>query len=232
MLYYVKIAITATENFVRGMGNIFIILEKDIDFTEALTVTGDVEIDLNGRTLSTIGLNFEGNVIIENGTIESAEDTELVPHLMVSGGSLIMKNVTVNINHTLNANANWTEATAMEIQNATATINNCNIKIDNPTGAKWVYSYGISLNNSTVTINGGSITAECEEGTAANAPTNPNAISSIGECSITLYNVDVEATYYATTVNGHLTINTTDTSVTSADIVDNRGGSHTLNYID
>ena len=208
-----------------------IVLTKDIEFTEALTVDGDIDIDLNGKKLSTIGLTFTGNVTIKNGTVASAGHTNMVPHLKVSSGTLVMTDVTVDVNHHLNANVNWAEATAMEVQNATATLNNCNIKIDNPTGARWVYSYGISLNNATVTMNGGSITAECEEGTAANGPTNPNAISAMGECTVTLNNVDVDATYYATTVNGYLTINTTDTSVTSADIVDNRGGSHTLNYI-
>ena len=81
-------------------------------------------------------------------------------------------------------------------------------------------------------MNGGSITADCAEGTAAEGPTNPNAISSMGECTITLNSVNVDATYYATTVNGHLTINTTDKNITSSDVVDNRDGSHTLNYID
>ena len=41
----------------------------------------------------------------------------------------------------------------------------------------------------------------------------------------------VNAIYYAATVRGHLTINTTDASVTSANIVDNTDGSHTINYI-
>ncbi len=209
-----------------------IVLTKDIEFTEALTVDGDVNIDLNGKKMTTVGLNFTGNVTIKNGTVASGGHTNMVPHLKVSSGTLAMADVTVDVNHHLNANVYWAEATGMEVQDATAVLNNCNIKIDNPTGAQWVYSYGISLNNATVTINGGSITAECEEGTAGNGPTNPNAISAMGESSATLNNVDVNATYYATTVNGHLTINTTDTSVTSADVVDNRGGSHTLNYID
>ena len=118
------------------------------------------------------------------------------------------------------------------MQNATAVFNDCNIKIYNPTGAKWVFSYGIGLINATITMNGGSITAECISGTAANGPTNPNAISAMGECTATLNNVNVSAMYYGTTVNGHLTINTTDKNVTNSNIVDNRGGSHTLNYID
>ena len=208
-----------------------IVLTKNIELNSAITVSETVEIDLNGKNLTVVGMDLQAGATILNGTITSGGHTNLVPHLKVSGGNLVMTDVTVDVNHHLNANSNWTEATGMEIQNATATLNNCNIKIDNPTGAKWVYSYGISMNNSTLTLNGGSITAECEEGTAANGPTNPNAISAMGECTVTLNNVDVDATYYATTVNGHLTVNTTDTSVTSADIVDNRGGSHTLNYI-
>ncbi len=208
-----------------------VVLTKNIVLNSAIAVSETVEIDLNGKSLTVMGMDFQAGATIQNGTITSADHTNLVPHLKVTGGNLVMTDVTVDVNHHLNANTNWTEATGMEIQNATATLNNCNIKIENPTGAKWVYSYGISLNNSTLTLNGGSITAECVAGTAANGPTNPNAISAMGECTVTLNNVDVDATYYATTVNGHLTVNTTDTSVTSADIVDNRGGSHTLNYI-
>ncbi len=209
-----------------------VVLADNISLSSAVAIAETVEIDLNGKELTVMGMDFNAGATIQNGTITSGGHTNLVPHLKVTGGNLIMNDVTVGVNHHLNANVNWAEATGMEVQNATATLNNCNIKIDNPTGAKWVYSYGISLNNANLTVNGGSITAECVAGTAANGPTNPNAISSMGECTVTLNNVDVEATYYATTVNGHLTINTTDTSVTSSDIVDNRGGSHTLNYID
>ncbi len=209
-----------------------VVLADNISLSSAVTIAETVEIDLNGKELTVMGMDFNAGATIQNGAITSGGHTNLVPHLKVTGGNLIMNDVTVGVNHHLNANVNWAEATGMEVQNATATLNNCNIKIDNPTGAKWVYSYGISLNNANLTVNGGSIIAECVAGTAANGPTNPNAISSMGECTVTLNNVDVEATYYATTVNGHLTINTTDTSVTSSDIVDNRGGSHTLNYID
>jgi hypothetical protein len=72
-------------------------------------------------------------------------------------------------------------------------------------------------------MNGGSITAECVAGTAANGPTNPYAVTSMGACTATLNNVTVNAGYHAATVRGHLTLNTTDASVTSANIVDNNG---------
>ena len=209
-----------------------VVLTEDIVLSEALTITQHAVIQLNGKTLTSSGLDFQAGATIQNGTIASGGNTNMTPHIKVSGGELKMDTVTVDVKHHLNANVYWAEATGMEIQNATATLNNCNIKIDNPTGAQWVYSYGISLNNATVTMNGGSITALCEEGTAANGPTNPNAISAMGESAITLNNVVVDAIYYATTVNGHLTINTTDKTVTSAIIVDNRGGSHTIEYID
>ena len=208
-----------------------IVLAKDIEFTEALTIDGDIAIDLNGKKISTVGLTFTGNVSIKNGTVASGGNTDLVPHLKVLSGNLTMTDVTVDVNHHLNANVYWAEATAMEVQNATAVLNNCNIKVDNQTGAQWVYSYGISLNNADLTVNGGSITASCIDGTAANGPTNPNAISAMGECAVTLIDVAVTARYYATTVNGHLTINTTDKNITSENVVDNRGGSHTLKYI-
>lgn len=209
-----------------------VVLTNDIALTEAaFSVDSYAGIDLNGNTLKTVGLDLKAGGKIVDGTIASAANTNLTPHLKVSGGTLTMENVTVNVQHTLNANRNWTEATGMEIMNAAAILNDCHVRIHNGVTAQWVYSYGISLNNADITVNGGSITATCAAGTAANGPTNPNAISAMGECAATLNDVSVTAAYYATTVNGHLTINTTDKNVTSDDVVDNRNGSHTLNYI-
>lgn len=230
-LSFVSVVSTADDVVTALTAGKDIVLANDIELTAALNVTEEVSIELNGKTLSTRGLDLQKGGIISNGTIKSADNTNMTPHLKVSGGKLTMVDVTVDVNHHLNANVYWAEATAMEIANATAVLNNCNINIDNPTGAQWVYSYGVSLNNANVTMNGGSITAECAEGTAANGPTNPNAISAMGASEITLNNVEVTATYYGTTVNGHLIINTTDATVTDADIVDNRGGSHAINYI-
>ncbi len=209
-----------------------VILTDNVVLDEALTITKSAVIQLNGKTLTSNGLDFQAGATIKNGVITSGGNTNMTPHIKVSGGTLNMYDVTVDVNHHLNANVYWAEATGIEVCNASAMFNDCHIKIDNPTGAQWVYSYGIGLNNATVTMNGGSITADCAEGTAAEGPTNPNAISSMGECTITLNSVNVDATYYATTVNGHLTINTTDKNITSSDVVDNSGGSHTLNYID
>lgn len=182
--------------------------------------------------VSTLGLNLKNGGSVANGTMESADDTNFVPHFKVSGGTLTMNNVTVDVNHCLNANSSYTEASAMEISNATAILNNCHVNIHNGDSAIWVFSYGISLTNGNLTMNGGSITATCVEGTAANGPTNPYAICGIGNSTATLNDVAVTAIYYATTVNGHLTVNTTDTTITSTNIVDNAGGSHTLDYMD
>ncbi len=230
-LSFVSVVSTADEAVAALTAGKDIVLANDIALTAALTVPEEVSIELNGKTLSTKGLELKQGGVISNGTVASSDHTNMTPHLKVSGGQLKMIDVTVDVNHHLNANVYWAEATAMEVANATAVLDNCNIKIDNPTGAQWVYSYGISLNNANVTMNGGSITAECVAGTAANGPTNPNAISAMGACEATLNNVTVTATYYGTTVNGHLTVNTTDANVSDADIVDNRGGSHTINHI-
>ena len=208
-----------------------IVLTNNIELTTALSVAESVIIDLNGKTLTSTGLNLTKGGVISNGTITSSGNTNMVAHLSVSGGSLTMTDVTVDVKHHLNFGGGWSEAAGLEVANATVVLNNCNIKINNPSKANWVFSYGISLFNANITMNGGSITAECVTGTAANGPTNPNAISSIGACTATLNNVNVTATYYGTTVRGHLTINTTDTTITSANIVDNAGGSHTINYI-
>ena len=207
------------------------ILAKDIVLAESVTLDKPVYVDLNGKTLSTVGLDLQNGGKVINGTIVSAGNTNLTPHLKVSGGTFEMNGVTVKVQHHLNANAYWSEATGMEVANATAVLTDCNIKISNNTKAQWVYSYGISVNTAQVTVNGGSIIAECVAGTAANGPTNPNAISSMGACTVTLNNVEVTAAYYATTVNGHLNLNTTDSGIDDTDIVDNRGGSHTLNHI-
>ena len=209
-----------------------IVLANDITLTDATTVDEAINLNLNGYTLKTNGLDLTKGGSVENGTIASGGHTNMTPHLKISGGIIEMDNVIVDVNHHLNANVYWTEATGMEVMNATAVLNNCDISIHNGTGARWVYSYGISVNNAEVTVNGGSVTATCVAGTAGNGPTNPNAICSMGDCTVTMNNVDVDATYYATTVNGHLTINTTDKAITSANIVDNSGGSHILNYID
>ena len=231
-LSFVSVVSTADEVVTALEAGKDIVLANDIELTAAMTVEYEISIELNGKTLSTKGLDLTKGGVISNGTITSADHTYLTPHLKVSGGNLTMMDVTVDVNHHLNANVYWSEATGMEIaNNATAVLNNCDIKIDNQTGAQWVYSYGISLNNANITMNGGSITAECAEGTAANGPTNPNAICAMGACEATLNNVTVTATYYGTTVNGHLTVNTTDANVSDADIVDNRGGSHTINHI-
>lgn len=208
-----------------------VLLGNDVELESAVTVNDYANIDLNGHTLTTVGLNLKNGGALSNGTVTSAANTNMVPHLQISGGNVEMTDVTVEVNHHLNANTNWSEATGIDITNATAVLNNCNVTINNVTNARWTFSYGIGLVNSTLTMNGGSITATCVAGTAANGPTNPYAVSSIGDCTATLNNVTVNATYYATTVNGHLTLNTTDSTVTSANIVDNAGGSHIINLI-
>ena len=209
-----------------------IALMDDVVLTSAVTVSDAIDLNLNGYTLSTVGLQLQNGGTIVNGVIESAGTTKMVAHMSVTGGVLNMDSVTVDVNHHLNANVSWSEATGIDIRNATAVLNDCTVKVNNLTSAKWVYSYGVSLTNAEVTMNGGSIIADCIEGTASAGPTNPNAVCSIGNCTATLNNVAVsEEAYYASTVQGCLTINTTDTTVTSADVVDNRGGSHVINYI-
>ena len=229
----IPVVVETADEFEEALANgDAIVLADDITLTEATTVDEAINLNLNGHTLTTSGLDLTKGGSVENGTIASGADTKMTPHLKISGGTIVMDDVTVDVNHHLNANVYWTEATGMEVMNATAVLNDCEIKINNTTKAQWVYSYAISLNNAQITVNGGKVIAECVAGTAANGPTNPNAISAMGECTATLNNVDVDATYYATTVNGHLTINTTDKAITIANIVDNNGGSHTLNYID
>lgn len=208
------------------------VLLDDMTLSSSVAVDKTITIDLNNKTLSVNTLNLKNGGSVVNGTIAStAHNNNMVAQFAVSGGTLIMEDVTIEVNHHLLNSYGYSEAAGIEVSNANAVFNNCNIKINNQTKAKWVFSYGIAMINANVTVNGGSISAECIEGTAANGPTNPNAISSVGACTVTLNNVDVNAIYYAATVRGHLIINTTDASATSANIIDNNGGSHKINYI-
>ena len=211
-----------------------IILTENITLSDSTIIEKPITLDLNGKTLTVKELNIAADATISNGTIVSSANTNMVPQFLFSGANLEMNDVTVQVNHFLNANAEWSEAIGMSIENATAVLNNCNISINNQQKANWVFSYAIGLANANLTVNGGSITAVCIEGNVApnKGPSNPTAISSYGNCTATLNNVEVEALYYGSAVAGCLTINTTDRSVLPTAFANNNGGRYALNFID
>ena len=208
------------------------VLTGDIALETAVTINQVANIDLGGKTLSVSNFILAKGGTVNNGTIKSLCNTNMVPNFVVSGGHLEMNDVKVDTNHYLYADANWSEAVGMSVQNATAVLNNCDIRINNQKMANWVFAYAIDITNATLTVNGGTITAECVTGTAVNGPSNPIAISSNGNNIATLKNVVVNAPFYGSAVNGKLTINTTDRTVQPTAFANNNGGSYALNFID
>ena len=207
-----------------------IILTKDIDLGEALTVTGDVTIDLNGRNLTSVGFNATGDVKIENGTITSGGNTNMVPHMQISGGNVVLDNVVIVVDDYLNYQSNGSRAygefTGLDVSNATVVLNSCSITVKNDTYRTWNYLYGITATNANVTINGGEIVVQSAGAAIEELCT---AVSVIGNSTITMNNVDVQAVTLGTTM-GHLILNTTDTTVTAADFV-SYGGTYELNIL-
>ena len=207
-----------------------VVLEKDMTLPDAMTISADAVIDLSGRTLSTNGLNFANGATITNGIIESADATQMVPHLKISNGALVMDNVVIKIDDYLNYQSNGSRAygeyTGLEITNATAVLNNCSITVESAEYRTWNYLYGITVNNSDVTLNGGQIII-----TSAGAQITDlcTAVSAIGPATVTMNNVDVQAETLGTTM-GHLILKTTDATVTAADFV-SYGGTYELNIL-
>ena len=205
-------------------------LEGDITLDAALAVSEEVSIYLNGHELSTVGLKLAAGGSIENGTVSSAGNTNMTPHLSVTGGTLEMKDVVVEIDHYLNyqaqSNRAYGEYTGLEVANATAVLDKCTVKAANGTYRTWNYVYGITVNSGSVTMNGGSIVVKSAGASSTDLKT---AISGMGTSTVTLNDVVVEAETYGTTM-GDLTVNTTDRSITEADFV-SYGGTYKLNFI-
>lgn len=204
----------------------------NVELTEAVKAEKSVQLILNGNTLTTNGLDFAAGAVIENGTIKSADNTNMVPHLKVSGGKLEMTDVTVQIDKYLNyqaqGNRAYSEYSGLEINNAKAVLNNCYIKVENDTYLTWSYVYGITLNKGTLEMNGGSVVVKSAGASVTDLRT---AIGAIDVCTVTLNNVAVDAATYGMTM-GHLTLKTTDKNVTDADFVSYNSGTYELVVID
>ncbi len=207
-----------------------VILLDDIVIDNAMTITEVADINLNGHTLATVGIDFQNSATVENGEIVSAGNTKMVPHLKISSGTLTMDNVTVVVDDYLNTQTNgsrsYAEYTGMEIKDATAVLNNCSIQVKNDVYRTWNYVYGITMTNAELTMNGGSIVVESA---GASIESLETAISGIENCTATFNNVDVSAKTYGTTM-GRLIVNTTDANVSDSDFV-SYGGTYVLNKI-
>ena len=208
-----------------------IMLLNDITLNAAQTAPEKVTIDLNNNTLSTVGLDFAKGGKMANGKIQSNGNTSMVPHVKVSGGEMIMDNIQIAVDDYLNyqaqGNKTYGEYSGIEIANATATLNNCEITVSNDTYRTWNYVYGLTVNNANVTVNSGKITIISAGGSITDLQT---AVCAIGSCTVTLNQVDVSAKTLGTTM-GHLVLNTTDASVTDADFTSYVDGTYQLNII-
>ena len=203
------------------------VVVADFTIPDAAAYAQYAKIDLNGHTLSSNGMNFQAGAEISNGAIESAQNTLGVPHLKVSGGTLTMENVKVTIDDNMNDQSSYAEYVGMEVNNAEAVLNNCDLFVKNETVRRFNYVYAVVLNKGELTMNGGSITVESADGTTTDCNT---AICGIGNSKATLNDVAVTTDSLGTTM-GHLILNTTDAAATDADIVSYGGGTFELNTI-
>ena len=205
------------------------VLANDIALTNATTVDKAINLDLNNKTLATVGLDLKAGGSIENGTIASGGNTNMTPHLKVTGGELVMDNVTVKIDDYLSNVGVWVETTGFEAVNATVIMNDSTIFVENNVRAYNHYTYGITATNANVTMNGGAIIVKSVDTITAAGTNLKTAISGMSNNTVTLKNVNVDADTLGSTM-GHLILNTTDSNVTGADFV-SYGGTYELNII-
>jgi predicted ribosomally synthesized peptide with SipW-like signal peptide len=229
-------AVNDEDSFVAAIENGFdeIVLSNDIVLDNALVIDEPISIDLDGNELSVLGFDVKSDMHISNGEFTSADTLIMLPHLRIDGGKLTMDNVNVKIDDYMNYYAqdglNYTENMGISVENgAELVLNDSNIIVENKLVSTWNYSYGIALYNGTVTMNGGSIVILSA---GAVREDHLGAISSMGNDTVTLNNVQVTADVYAMTMRtGNLTLNTTDSTVTANDIDTSLGGRYTLNII-
>ena len=149
-------------------------LANDITLTKALTVKGNVNLDLAGHTLTVENSNFvnEGTLTLKNGTVSGA-NTQAGRRALVNKGTLTMEKVTLDQVYQAGGAALINDgATAVAVLDG-VTINSQNMAISNKNGATMTINSGnyyclstgrgegnvsYAVNNqysSTLTINGG-----------------------------------------------------------------------------
>lgn len=211
-----------------------VMLANDITLAAPLTVEKTVNIDLNGKSLGTVGLELKNGGSIKNGDIKSSGNTnDFLLHLLVSGGTMTMDDVTINVTDSMYAGTGYncsSQACGLRVENAKVVLNNCDVKVYNDTNKVYfVQAWAIDILDAEVIMNGGSITAKCEKGTAEDQsglddPAFACAISADGVSTMTLNNVTVTAPYFGEVFDwqdysSQFTFNTTDANVTEDDFI-------------
>ena len=157
----------------------------------------------------------------------------MTPHLRIENGKLTMNNVDVTIDDYLlyqaSGSLTYAEFLGMEIADATAVLTDCNITVNTDVYRSWNFLFAIAVTNGNITIDGGKIVVASagyqREGQEV-------AISVVGNATVTMKDVEVQATTYGASqkAGAHLILNTNDTTITDADVVSN-GGTYEVNII-
>ena len=224
-----------------------VVLTNDITLTAPLTVDGAVNIDLHDHYIASVGIELKNGGSIKNGTIKSAGNTaDFLMHFMVSGGTLTMDNVDVDVTDSMYAGTGFnssSQACGIRVENAEVILNNCDVKVHNDTdNVYFVQAWAVDVLDAKFTMNGGSITAKCEKGTADDSVTGLDdpafacALSADGVSTVTFNNVAVEATYFGEVFDwqdysSDLTFNTTDKNITADDFILWWSAKLTVNHI-
>ena len=204
-------------------------LTDDIVFDSVVTLANDVKIDLNGNELSVAGLDVQGETHISGGTIVSTSTTSMQPHVVVKeGATLTLEDVEVEIDDYMNyqagGNRSYAEFVGVAVEGGTLILDDAHIVVENDVVRTWNYCYGITVTNGTVIMNGGSITVKSAGATISDYAT---AISSIGNCTVTLNNVEVDAPLLGLVLGtSHLVVNYNNSTFTST-VFDTSMGSGT-----
>ena len=209
-----------------------LVLDNNVVLNELLTIEDDVNIYLNGHDLSVSALQVTGDAHITGGTITSASQNNMQPHVVVKeGATLTLEDVEVEIDDYMNyqagGNKSYAEYVGVAVEGGTLVLDNAHIVVENDTIRTWNYCYGITVTDGTVIMNGGSITSKSVGGTISNYAT---AISSIGNSTVTLNNVEVDAPLLGILLGtSHLVVNSNNSTFTST-VFDTSMGSGTYEF--
>ena len=207
-------------------------LTDNITFDSAITLASDVEIYLNGKELSVAGLEVTGEAHISGGSIVSTPTTNMQPHVLVkSGGELTLENVEVEIDDYMNyqRGQDYAEFVGISVDaGGTLVLDNSNIVVENDVLRAHNYCYGITATNANIIMNGGSITVKCVGGTVSAFAT---AICSIGNTTLTLNEVTVDAPLLGLAMAGKLVVNANNCTLTSTRFEGLKGGTYELNPV-
>ena len=209
-----------------------LLLTDNITFDSAITLASDVEINLNGKELSVAGLNVTGDTHITGGSIVSTSTTNMQAHVLVkNGGKLILEDVEVKIDDYMNyqRGQDYAEFVGVSVDaGGTLVLDNSDIVVENDVVRAHNYCYGITATNANIIMNGGSITVKCAGGTVSAFTT---AICSIGNTTLTLNGVKVDAPLLGLSMSGKLVVNANNCTLSSTRFEGLKGGTYELNPV-